>query len=169
MSRIFLLSLALPMLLVSCAGYHLGGNKPTKLAHVKKIQVPLFTNKTQLTRVDAYATNSAVDAITRDGTYQIGTQDNADAILRGTVKSADYTQVSSSRIDTLRTVELGMKITIDWEVVDAQSGQILAKGESTGNTRFFTGDNMQVARTNAIPDALRRACESMVSHLSDGF
>ncbi len=47
--------------------------------------------------------------------------------------------------------------------------KILEEGESTGTTRFFTGSNLEIARTNALPDALQRACEAMVSRLADGF
>ena len=165
-----LLVFLLPLLLTSCAGYQLGGSKPSHLAQVKSIQVPLFINDTQLTRADAYATNSAVDAILRDGSYGIGTASSADAILEGRVKSADYSQASSSRQDTLRSEELSMDITIIWILRDANNPtKILEEGESTGTTRFFTGNNLEIARTNAIPDALQRACEAMVSRLADGF
>jgi len=163
--------LFLPLLvLVSCAGYQMGGSKPARLAKVSRIQVPLFINDTQLTRADAYATNSAVDALTRDGTYQIGTADTADAVLDGVVEKIDYSQVSSSRTDTLRSEELSMEITIAWTLRDADNpANILAKGKSRGRTRFFAGGNLEIARTNALPDALRRASESMVTRIADGF
>ena len=164
------LLLFLPFLLVSCAGYHMGGSKPSHLAHVKSIQVPLFVNDTQLTRAEAYATNSAVDALTRDGTYRIGTAESADAILEGVVEALDYKQVSSSRHDTLRSEELSMEVTISWTLRDANnSANILEKGKSKGRTRFFAGDNLQVARTNALPDALQRASQAMTARLADGF
>ncbi len=157
-------------LCVSCTGYKLGGNKPSYLSHVKKIQVPLFVNKTQLTRAEAYATNSAVDAIVRDGTYAIGNAETADAVLVGTIENIRYSQVSSSRSDSLRSEELSMTIDLHWELHDAQNpAKILKKGTSQGTTRLFAGANLQEARTNALPDALRRACESMVSQFSDGF
>ena len=60
--------LILSLLLVSCAGYQLGGHKPAHLAQVKSVHVPLFENDTLQIRAESYATNSAVDAITRDGT-----------------------------------------------------------------------------------------------------
>lgn len=162
--------LALSLLLTSCAGYHLGGSKPSHLSHVKSIHVPLFENDTLLIRAESLATNSAVDAITRDGTYSIGTAGSADAVLEGTVTQVDYSQVRSARLDTLRSEELGMEVTISWVLRDADNPtRILEQGESKGNTRFFAGGNLHVARTNALPDALRRATESMVMRFSDGF
>lgn len=160
----------LPLLLVSCVGYQLGGNKPVHLHHIKSINVPLFENDTLLIRAGSFATNSAVDALTRDGTYRIATADSADAILEGRVSGVEYSQVSSSRQDSLRSEELSMNITIDWVLRDAQDpSRILEKGKSHGTTRFFAGGNLHVARTNAIPDALRRASESMTARLADGF
>jgi len=170
MKRLLILLPLISLLCVSCTGYQLGGNKPSYLAHVKKIQVPLFVNNTQLTRAEAYATNSTVDAIVRDGTYSIGNAKTADAILEGVVDTIKYTQVSSSRDDTLRSEELGMTISIDWKLRDANNpAHILKTGTSEGTTRLFAGDNLQVARTNALPDALRRASESLVSQIADGF
>ncbi|MFK7909512.1 MAG: LPS assembly lipoprotein LptE [Akkermansiaceae bacterium] len=162
--------LALCLLLTSCAGYQLGGSKPTHLSHVKSIHVPLFENDTLLVRAESLATNSSVDAITRDGTYQIATVETADAVLEGKVLRVNYSQVRSARLDTLRSEELGMEITISWVLRDAQNPtRILETGKSTGVTRFFAGGNLHVARTNALPDALRRATESMVMRFSDGF
>ena len=162
--------LILSLLLVSCADYKLGGSKPAHLAAVKRISVPLFANDTLLIRAESHATNSAVDALTRDGTYLIGSSENSDAVLEGTVEHIKYSQVSSSRSDSLRSEELSMEITITWVLRDASNpALVLEKGKSRGRTRFFAGGNIHVARTNALPDALRRASESMVSRIADGF
>ena len=164
------LLLILPLLFVSCTGYQLGGSKPSHLSHVKSINVPLFENDTLQTRAEAYATNSAVDALTRDGTYRMASSENADAILEGRVKTIKYRQVSSSRSDSLRSEELSMEITLAWVLRDARNpALVLEKGESRGRTRFFAGGNLHIARTNALPDALRRACEAMTTRLADGF
>ena len=157
-------------MLVSCAGYKLGGVKPSHLEKVHRINVPLFINDTLVIRADAFATNSAVDAITRDGTYKIATPDSADAILQGRVSKIKFNQVSSSRTDTLASEELSMEITLSWILRDASDpSRILEQGESRGSTRFFAQGNLQIARTNALPDALRRATEAMTMRLSDGF
>lgn len=159
-----------PLLFTSCAGYQLGGSKPTHLAHVKSIHVPLFKNDTLFARAESYATNSAVDALTRDGTYSIATAETADAILIGRLAIIEYNQVSSSRKDSLRSEELGMKITIDWTLQDANDPlRILEKGRSQGRSTFYARDNINVARTNALPDALSRACDSMTARLADSF
>ncbi|MBT7958599.1 MAG: hypothetical protein HN759_04620 [Akkermansiaceae bacterium] len=161
---------AFALLLSSCSGYRLGGAKPIHLSHVKTIHIPLFENDTLLVRAESHATNSAVSAITRDGTYRIATSARADAILEGRITQVDYDQVRSSRLDSLRSEELSMDISIEWVLRDARNpALILEEGESRGTTRFFAGGNLHVARTNALPDALRRASESMVMRFSEGF
>ncbi len=163
-------SLILSLFLVSCVGYKLGGAKPAHLSQVKSINIPLFANDTLLVRAETMATNSAVDALTRDGSYRIASADTADAVLEGRIETISYRQVSSSRRDSLRSEELGMEITLAWILRDARDpSRILEKGHSRGTTRFFAGGNLHVARTNALPDALRRACESMTTRLADGF
>lgn len=160
----------LPLLLVSCAGYQLGGAKPADLAAVKSIHVPLFKNDTLLVRAETHATNSTVDALTRDGTYRIATADTADAVLHGRITSVRYSQISSSRRDSLRSEELGMKISIDWSLRDARDpSRILEKGTTLGTSRFYARGNLRTARTNALADALRRAGESITARLADGF
>ena len=167
--KLILLSL-LSLFLASCAGYQLGGAKPHHLAHIQSIHVPLFINDSLLIRAGSYATNSAVDAITRDGTYRIATVSNADAVLVGRVSKIKYSQVSASRTDSLSSEELSMEITISWVLRDGKNPtKILQRGTSRGDTRFFAGGNLHVARTNALPDALRRATESMTTQLADGF
>ncbi|MBT8043752.1 MAG: hypothetical protein KJO79_02275 [Verrucomicrobiae bacterium] len=157
-------------MLVSCAGYQLGGSKPAHLANVKSINVPLFSNDTLLVRAGSHATNSMVDALTRDGTYRIASADSADAVLEGKVASVDYRQISSSRLDSLRSEELSMEITIDWVLRDARDpSRILEKGRSRSNSRFFARGNLRTARTNALADALRRASESITTRLADAF
>ncbi|MBT8036981.1 MAG: hypothetical protein KJO21_05505 [Verrucomicrobiae bacterium] len=163
-------TLILSLFLVSCAGYKLGGAKPAHLAHVQSIHVPLFANDTLLIRAESLATNSAVDAITRDGTYRVASADTSDAVLEARVASVHYRQVSSSRRDSLRSEELGMEIIITWVLRDAlDPSRVLERGTSKGTTRFFARGNLHIARTNALPDALRRACESMTTRIADGF
>ena len=160
----------IPFFFASCAGYQLGGSKPSHLAHVKNIHVPLFENETLFIRAESHATNIAVDSLTKDGTYKISSEESADAILRGSITNIDYGQVSTSREDSLRSEELSLEVTIEWRLRDASNpSRILEDGRSRGSTKFFALDNLHTARTNAMPDALRRACESMTSRLADGF
>lgn len=162
--------LIIALCLSSCAGYQLGGSKPSSLSHVHSIHVPLFKNDTLFVRAESYATNTMIDALTRDGTYRISTAESADAVFKANISDLDYGQVSSTRDDSLSSEEISLVISIDWSLVDALNpSRVLEEGRSTGRTTFFARGNLNIARTNALPDALQRACESIASRLANGF
>lgn len=163
---VFLIALGL----ASCAGYQLGGTKPAVLRDVRTIAVPMFANDTLHPRAEAIATSAAADAFVQDGTYRLANPENADAILSGTVAGIDYTQLRVTRLDTLRPEELQNSVTLNWTLRDASDPtRVLATGSSVGSSRFFVDSNLQTSRNNALPDALQRASESMVSRLANGF
>ena len=156
-------------LLSSCAGYRLGGEKPSHLAKVKTIYVPLAKSRALFPRSEALTTNSVVDAITQDGTYLIGTATNSDATLLLTLDEINYKQTRSDRRDTLRSEELGLEVVISWVLVDPlRPGDPLEAGKNKGRTRLFVEANLQTARANALPDALQRAAQAIVSRIADG-
>lgn len=166
-------ALLLPLLALaatSCTGYQLGGAKPAVLKNVKNITIPMFHNDTLHPRAEALATSAAADALVQDGTYRITKLDNADAVLEGTVHTIDYMAIRTTRLDTLRPEELQNTVTINWRLKDARDPtKTLASGISTGTSRFFVASNLQTSRNNALPDALQRASEAMISKLANGF
>jgi Lipopolysaccharide-assembly len=164
------LLLACSLVLTSCVGYHIGPDKPSALREVHHIAVPMFKNDTLHPRAEVIATSAATDALLQDGTYRITSIDKADAILEGTVSTINYSQLRASRKDTLRPEELENIVTIRWRLRDARNPlKNLASGSSKGNSRFFVDSNLQTSRNNALPDALERASEAMVSTLTNGF
>lgn len=172
MIRTIKLSLGLvpALLLASCAGYHLGGNKPASLTAIHKIAVPMFQNSTLHPRGETLATSAVANALVQDGTYRISRLDDADAVLEGNLRSINYSMLRGSRLDSLYPEELVTTVTIDWKVLDARNpGRILTAGTSTGTSRFFASANLQTARNNALPDALERAGEALVSRLANGM
>ena len=168
--RLIFSALLAALAFTSCAGYQLGGAKPAVLRDVTRITVPMFQNDTLHPRAEALATSAAAEAIVLDGTYRITKLDDADAILEGIVHRIDYTPLRTQRLDTLRPEELQNTVTLLWKLRDARNPtKILASGSATGTSRFFVDSNLQTSRNNALPDALQRASESMVSRLANGF
>lgn len=160
----------LALVLASCAGYQLDGAKPAAMAGIGTISVPMFGNDTLHPRAEALATSAVAEAFIEDGTYRIATRGEADAVLEGSVETIDYAQVRSERLDTLRPAELQNTVTLRWTLRDAADrDRILATGTSSGTSRFFVDSNLQTSRNNALPDALQRASEALVSRLANGF
>lgn len=165
-----LLQLPLVPLLVACAGYHLGAAKPAALAKVKSIAVPMFANDTQHPKAETLATSAVTSAFTQDGTFRITHSDHADAILVGRIKNISYTTIRGQRLNTLHPEELANTITLVWTLKDANNPtKVLASGSSTGTSQLFVDADLQTARNNALPDALERAGEALVSRLANGY
>ncbi|MEJ6581473.1 MAG: LPS assembly lipoprotein LptE [Akkermansiaceae bacterium] len=157
-------------LLSSCAGYRWGGNKPSHLAGVQSIYIPLAKSRVIFPRVEALATNSVVDAFTVDGTYRIGSSSKSDATLFLTIEQLTYRQARSSREDVLRSEELRLEVVVSYELIDpSRPGIVLESGKGRGQTRLFVDNNLQTARASALPDALQRAATSIVARLADGL
>lgn len=162
--------LLLALSLTGCVGYRLGGVKPSALANVNSIAVPVFANKTLEPRVGVLATNATVTALAADGTYKIATRADADAVLVAAVTRIDYIQIRADRLDTLRPSELENVVEIDWVLKDARDPtKVLDRGIALGTSRFFLDPNNQTSRTNALPDAAKHAARSIASQLGDGF
>jgi len=157
----------LSLLLVSCAGYQLGGAKPEKLSHIKSIAVPQFKNLTLEPRLSSLATNSFVDAITQDGTYQVSSLASADATLVANIETIQYSQYRANRFDTLASDELTANVKIQWKLM--QNGIAVDSGTASGRTNFFAEDNLQLSRDNALPVATLRAAQSIVTSITEGF
>lgn len=162
--------LAPVILLASCAGYRLGGVKPASLAKVEAISVSMFTNSTTHPRAEALATSAVSNALVQDGTYRIASLDKADAVLEGELREIRYSTIRGTRLDTLLPEELTNTVTLSWTLRDARHPtRILASGTSTGSSQLFVSANLQTARNNALPEALARAGEALVSRISNGY
>ena len=154
--------------LTSCAGYQLGNVKPSELSSVNSISVPLFKNETQEQRLASLVTNSMVDAITRDGTYEIVTSSTSDAELIAVIRTVEYSERRFSRFDSLKASEMYMTLIIDWRLIDNQN-KVLSSGLARGRTQFSVDSNQQLSRSNAFPDAAKNATELIMLRIANGF
>ena len=158
------------LLLASCAGYQVGSRKPPSLKEVNKISVSVFDNDTLHPRVGAMATSAVTSAITMDGTYQLVSAGQADAVLEGTVRRIQYDRIRSRRFDTLRPQELDNTVVLAWVLRDANDPtKVLASGTASGESQLFVDSNLQSARQAALPEATERAGEALVSKLANGY
>ncbi len=163
-------SILVPLLLGSCAGYRLGEAKPHALKNIEKISIPMFQNGTLHPRAEALATSAVASAMMQDGTYRIVNLDQADAVLEGIVSNIKYSPLRGSRLDTLQSLELTNTITLSWKLRDARNAtKILASGDSIGSSQLFVSSNLQTAKNNALPEAVERAGEALVSVLANGY
>lgn len=156
--------------LVSCTGYQMGNVQPKALSQVRSVSVPMFRNDTLHPRAEALATSAVANALVKDGTYRLADSGRADAILEGRVATIRYNAIRGTRRDTLRPEELENTVELKWKLVDARNpGKVLASGTSSGSSQLFVSSNLQTARNNALPEALERAGQSLVTRISTGY
>jgi hypothetical protein len=114
-------------------------------------------------------TNNVVRQFQIDGTYQIKDAQDADAVLRGTIREFTRRQLRSARNNNLRTRELELLMTVDFVVEEPVTGNLLAKGTVQGSTSVFLDPNFQLTERQAIDEASRRMSEELVSRLAEGW
>lgn len=157
------------LILTSCAGYHAGSDKPGHMEHIQSLAVPTFKNLTLEPRSAVLITNNVVRQFQIDGTYQIKDAQDADAVLRGTIREFTRRQLRSARNNNLRTRELELLLYVDFTVEAPGSGNVLSRGSVSGSTSVFLDPNFQLSERQAIDDASRKMAEELVSRLTEGW
>lgn len=165
LTRLFLAGLCL--LAVSC-GYQLGGTKPTKLEFAKTVQVRLFVNNSLEPRAATLVTGALADEIQRDGTYRLSSRGRSDIRVEGEVHSITFDQLRSSRQDTYKSTELGLRLHVKYKVVNSRNNEVLYASEAEEVAQFFDLGNIQTARTNALSYAARLVATSIAETLTNG-
>ena len=146
----------------------MGDKKPSNLKHVETIAVTLSKNATQEQRLATLVTNSVVDALTRDGTFQIKNTSIADAQLHTKIETINYSKRRSARFDSLRASEMYMHLFVSWKLIDNQN-KTLMSGNERGRSYFTVASNQQTSRNNAFPDAAKNAAEKIIQRIANGF
>lgn len=191
-SRICLLAFLTTAAIFSngCAGYKLGSVKPSIYADINNIHVPTFENATLEPRLAVLTTNAVIKNLQADGTFQITSKDQADAVLRGKITRIERRQLRAARTDTLKTREMLLFMIVEWSLHDPVTGGKLdyreAKsiddsnrdsstslrvrpGQVIGQTQIFLDPNFQLSERNALPLAAMDAAKVLTSQLTEGW
>ena len=128
--NVFKLFLPVFCLLAGSCGYQLGGTKPPKLELAQTVKVCLFANNSLEPRAATLVTGALADELQRDGTYRLSSGADADIRVEGEVYSITFDQLRSSREDTYKSTELGLRLSVKYRVVDARTQEILYAGSA---------------------------------------
>ena len=164
-----LAALLVAALLSGCAGYRLGDVKPNYLKEIRSIAIPTFRNATFVPRVEVLVTNTVLKQFQQDGTFQITSEDKADAVLRATVTGVGRSPARSVRGNVLATTEFNLGVGVTYTLV-AKNGQPLAGPVAvSGGTSFFVGADVTTEERQALPLAAEDLAVRLVSQLSEGW
>jgi hypothetical protein len=163
------------LLFSGCAGYHIGPIKPKFMADIHTLAVSSFKNDTLEPRVEVALANAVIKQFQQDGTYQIVTDKNADAILQGTLMDIRRSPARSVKGNVLATREYTLTLRCLMVLTNRVTGAIIDQRTVSGQTSFFvTGSDTVAADVNtderqAIPLAAEDMAIQLVSQLSEGW
>jgi hypothetical protein len=154
--------------LSGCLGYHIGPVKPYYLRDVHSIAVPTFTNRTLLPRVEVLVTDTVIKQLQQDGTFEVASEDKADAVLKGEITHVERAPARPVRGNILETAEFALTIYLKYSLV-SKSGSQLAINETYGSTTFFIGTDVVTDERQALPLATAQLATNLVAQLSEGW
>jgi hypothetical protein len=166
--RVFAALLA-AVALSGCAGYRLGEVKPNYLKEVRTIAVPTFRNGTFIPRIEMLVTNTVIKQFQQDGTFQITSEDKADAVLRATVTAVSRSPARGVRGNVLATTEFNLGLAVSYTLVAKNGQSLVGPVPVGGGTSFFVGSDVTTEERQALPLAAEDLAARLVSQLSEGW
>ena len=124
------------MILSGC-GYTLvgQGNLPD---HIKTIAIPTFDNKTLEEGVEEIITQAVIEEFVKGGKVRLVSESNADAVLRGTIRSYKSDDVASYD-ENNDVASYTLKITVDIELKDMINDEVIWQTEGLAEDEDFDG------------------------------
>ena len=168
-------ALAAALSLAGCAGYQIGPIKPKLMDGVNTIAVSTFKNDTLEPRVEVLMANSIIKQIQQDGTYKIARENEADALLEGSLDEIQRRPARSVRGNVLQTREFNLVLRVKYKVTNRRTGQPIFQRNVTGTTSFFVSGSNTIAadvyqdERQAIPIAAEDLATRLVSQISEGW
>ncbi|MDZ4403534.1 LPS assembly lipoprotein LptE [Prosthecobacter sp.] len=169
MKQIFLLLAPVCLLLSSCAGYTLGGQKPAHLRNITKIAVPTFKNLTLEPRLAVLVTNAVIKQLQNHGSYQIVAKSDAEAVLEGNIQQITRSQFRSDRNNILLTSQIMATLNSSYVIKDAASGTVLHNGSASADSYIILDANLQLSETQLLEDAAQRLAYNVADEVSEGW
>lgn len=157
------------VLLVSGCGYKLGEIRPTPMRSVRTLSVPNFKNETFESRIEVLFGDTLVKRLQQDGTYQLVNSGQADAILSCTITNIRTNSLRSVINNVLATSEFGLIVEVSYEVTHQGSGAILMQGKVIGNSSFFSGNDLQTSKQQALSNAASDLADKLTAQVAEGW
>jgi hypothetical protein len=152
-----------------CLGYHVGPVKPYYLQDIHTIAVPTFKNRTLVPRVEVLVTDTVIKQFQQDGTFQITSDDKADATLTGEISHINRLPARSVSGNVLATTEFNLALTVNFSLTARDGKQLAGPSDVTGNTSFFVSSDVTTDERQALPLATEDLATRLVTQLSEGW
>ncbi|MFZ4576642.1 MAG: LptE family protein [Phycisphaerales bacterium] len=122
-------------------------------AGVRTVSVPMFTNSTMHTGVEAEVTEALIKELQRSTPLRVTSDTGADSVLVGVIREVDMRRLSLERRSGL-VQEVAVQITVDFEWTDRRSGKVLSSRRGLSSSDTFvparpSGEPIEVAEIGA--------------------
>jgi hypothetical protein len=118
--------------------------------------------------MEVLVTGTVIKQFQQDGTFQIASDGNADATLKGEIIRIDRSPARSLRGNVLATTEFVLALRLKYSLL-GRDGKPLASGETIGTTSFFVSTDVTTDERQALPLATEDLATRLVSQLSEGW
>ena len=164
MKRIFCLLLCLALFWMSGCGYKLVGQGSLP-KHIQKVAIPIFENTTLEKGVEDPITQAIIDVYVKGGKVRLVSETEADAILRGKIRSYNSKEVSAYN-ERNEIASYKLTVAVDVELQDLTNNEVLWKTENLAGSADFPGgpdvditkeqDNEEIALQTVAKDLAER-------------
>lgn len=158
----YLISLTI-LLLAGCMGYQLGGTRPEGVGTVHLAPV---VNATAEPAIELQVTHALLQRIQFDGRLKVrNSPDSADAVIE--VKLTKYTLTPIAFRDDLRTTPSQYRMRIAGTAIlkNTETGEVLSKSKTYGETRFVFESDLTTSKRSALPRAAEELAKFMIDDL----
>jgi hypothetical protein len=128
-----------------------------------------FKNHTLVPRVEVLVTDTVIKQFQQDGTFQITSDDKADATLSGEISQINRLPARSVRGNVLATTEFNLALSVKFSLTSRDGKQLAGPNEVTGNTSFFVSSDVTTDERQALPLATEDLATRLVTQLSEGW
>ena len=105
----------------------------------------------------------------QDGTFQITSDDKADATLNGEVSHITRFPARSVRGNVLATTEFNLLLTIRYSLNGRDGKPLAGPADAIGTTSFFVSSDVTTDERQALPLATEDLATRLVAQLSEGW
>lgn len=161
--------LACCLVFFASCGYRFSGTGQLPGA-VSSIAVETFENRTGEIGIEAVITNDVIYEFTRTGKASVTGKKQADAVLKGVIRSASSSTLS--HLAPYETSERRITVTVDVELV-SRSGEVLWSGNSVSASEEYTMAGGKLAteqnKKTAVSRLSGRLAQRIYYRMTDDF
>lgn len=134
-------------------------------AGYRTVAVPIFENDTFDRDIEFELADALVKEIEQRTPYKVTASSRADTVLRGRIVEVKRDQISKSRRTGLGE-EVILSVTVDFEWVDARSGQVIESRRGfTANSLFVPSQPHSEPQDYAVFAAAQRLAKDIVAEM----